>query len=126
MPGKQSRDIGTALRRGATGRCPNCGVGQIFQGYLTLCPACAYCGQNLHAHAPAAGPAFMTVALLGLIIGPLLWVAGTVFPPDSLALALIGIVVLNILALLLLRVVKGAMLGYLWTLGLNNLRKDEQ
>jgi len=124
MTSKQSRTFGTALRRGAVGRCPNCGVGRLFNGYLTLHHSCGNCGQDFRAHAPAAGPAFMTIALLGLVTGPLVWTVAAILTPDRLVLMLVGLVMLPILAVVLLRVIKGAMLGYLWALGFSNLRKD--
>ncbi|MGL4413538.1 DUF983 domain-containing protein [Roseinatronobacter monicus] len=126
MTNNQPRTLTPALRRGAAGRCPNCGVGRLFNGYLTLHHTCGYCGQEFRPHAPAAGPAFVTVAILGLVTGPLLWAAAAILTPDRLVLALVGFVTLPILAVLLLRVIKGAMLGYLWALGISNLRKDGQ
>ena len=124
MNSKQPRNLGTALRRGAAGRCPNCGEGRLFNGYLTLHHACGHCAQDFRQHAPAAGPAFVTIAILGLVTGPLLWAVAAILTPDRLVLALVGVVTLPILAVVLLRIIKGAMLGYLWALGISNLRKD--
>jgi uncharacterized protein (DUF983 family) len=36
-----------AIRRGARGRCPQCGRGRIFDGYGQLAPACSECGLAL-------------------------------------------------------------------------------
>ncbi|WFE76571.1 DUF983 domain-containing protein [Roseinatronobacter sp. S2] len=120
MTSNQPREMGEALRRGAAGRCPNCGMGRLFDGYLGLHESCAQCGLDLRPYTPAAGPAFLTVAVLGVLTGPLLWAAAAIFTPDRLVLALVGVTALPILAVLLLRVIKGAMVGYLWALGAGN------
>ncbi|MBA2725278.1 MAG: DUF983 domain-containing protein [Actinobacteria bacterium] len=41
----RSSTFGTQLRRGLFKRCPNCGSGNLFQGFFKLkpsCPSCAY------------------------------------------------------------------------------------
>ena len=35
-------DSPNPLLAGLRGRCPNCGEGRLFQGFLTVAPACAY------------------------------------------------------------------------------------
>jgi len=110
----QSRELGEALRRGAVGRCPECGEGALFSGFLTLRKTCGHCGLGLLRHAPAAGPAFLSIALAGAFLVPLMGVTAAIFGPDPAILALIGFATLPLLALLLLRVTKGAMVGYLW------------
>src|SRR5581483_8883320 len=37
----------TALGRGLMGRCPSCGKGRIFDGFLRVVPECAHCGAPL-------------------------------------------------------------------------------
>ena len=37
----------TALGRGALGRCPACGKGRVFQGFLKVVPACAHCAARI-------------------------------------------------------------------------------
>lgn len=46
------------LRTGALGRCPRCGKGHLFQGFLRLRPACEVCGLDFSFADPADGPAF--------------------------------------------------------------------
>lgn len=113
---ERPRSLRLALLRGAAGRCPSCGAGALFEGYLTLYTACASCGIDLRRHAPAAGPAFLTVAVAGVVLTPVLWLAAAILGPDPALLILVGVVTLPILAVLLLRVIKGAMVGYLWAL----------
>lgn len=110
----RSRELGRALRRGAAGRCPNCGNSPLFDGFLTLRETCRHCGLNLQRHGPAAGPAFLSVAIAGVLLVPLMGFILAIFGPDPVILLLTCLAVMPLLAVLLLRVIKGAMVGYLW------------
>ena len=44
MAGEKS--IWTGLKRGFARRCPNCGKGQLFSGYLTISSPCEVCANN--------------------------------------------------------------------------------
>ena len=116
MTTRQHRELGRALRRGAAAHCPRCGAGRVFNGYLAMQDACGQCGLGFRPYAPAAGPAFLTIAVTGMIMAPVLSVAAAILGPDRTPLVLVGIVTMPVLALVLLRVIKGAMVGYLWAL----------
>lgn len=53
-------------RVGLRGRCPRCGEGRLFDGFLKLRPGCERCGLDYSYADPADGPAFfaMTFACL--------------------------------------------------------------
>lgn len=110
----QERDTGQAMRRGALGRCPNCGEGRLFAGYLRIAPECAICGEPLGRYRAADGPAFITISIVGLLLVPILGWSFVALRPDPLTLALIVTVSVTILTLIVLRLVKGAWIGYLW------------
>ena len=46
---------------GIRGRCPRCGRGPLFKGFLTLAPACEHCGLSYDFADPADGPAFFVI-----------------------------------------------------------------
>ena len=46
---------------GMRGRCPRCGQGHLFQGFLTLRKRCEVCGLDYSFADPADGPAFFVV-----------------------------------------------------------------
>lgn len=46
------------VRVGLAGRCPRCGVGRLFNGFLRLRPQCDHCGLSYAFADPADGPAF--------------------------------------------------------------------
>lgn len=45
-------------RTGPFGKCPRCGQGHIFAGYLKLSKECEVCGLDFSYADPADGPAF--------------------------------------------------------------------
>jgi len=49
------------LRTGLRGRCPRCGEGHLFQGFLTLRANCEVCGLDYSYADPADGPAFFVI-----------------------------------------------------------------
>lgn len=46
------------IQTGLRGRCPRCGQGHIFQGFLTMRKKCEACGLDYSFADPADGPAF--------------------------------------------------------------------
>jgi uncharacterized protein (DUF983 family) len=49
------------LRTGIRGRCPRCGEGHLFDGFLKLAPRCDVCGLDFSFADPADGPAFFVL-----------------------------------------------------------------
>ncbi|MET0430810.1 MAG: DUF983 domain-containing protein [Microvirga sp.] len=46
---------------GIRGRCPRCGKGRLFEGFLKLRPSCEVCGLDFSYADPADGPAFFAI-----------------------------------------------------------------
>ena len=49
------------MQTGVRGRCPRCGQGHLFNGFLTLAPKCEACGLDYSFADPADGPAFFVI-----------------------------------------------------------------
>lgn len=49
------------VQTGIRGRCPRCGVGRLFDGFLTLRDRCDHCGLSFAYADPADGPAFFVI-----------------------------------------------------------------
>ena len=73
-------------------RCPNCGRGRLFSGFLTVVERCDSCGADLRAHDTGDGPAVFIILILGFVIvgaalyvevafSPPLWVHAALWPP---------------------------------------------
>ena len=49
------------IQTGIRGRCPRCGQGRLFQGFLKLHTECEVCGLDYSFADPADGPAFFVI-----------------------------------------------------------------
>ena len=67
------RPVLDGLRRGARGRCPNCGRGRLFRDYLKIQRVCRACAHNNGQYPADDAPPYFTILILGhVVIGPLL------------------------------------------------------
>ena len=67
---------------GLLGRCPRCGQGALFQGFLDLRPACESCGLDYSFADAGDGPAVFVTLIGGfLVLGAALWVELKYEPP---------------------------------------------
>lgn len=89
----------STLKTGLACRCPRCGKGPLFKGYLSLRPSCPVCGLDYGFADPADGPAFFVMSGAGLIgmifmmvfeftVHPPVWVHAIVTLPLLVALCL--------------------------------------
>lgn len=62
----------SALAAGVRLRCPECGKGPVFAGYLRLRDKCPVCGANFAAADAGDGPAVFIILIVGAIVTPLL------------------------------------------------------
>ncbi len=108
----------TQIGRGLAGRCPACGVGKIFAGYLRVVPACAHCGAPLGRLRSDDAPPYITILIVGHIVIGLLVVMETNFSLPLWVEAAILLPLTLVLTLGLLRPVKGATVGLMLRLGI--------
>lgn len=111
-----------ALSRGFRRRCPNCGTGGAFSGYLKVTDACSHCGEELgHIRADDAPPYF-TILIVGHVIVSMVLVMERSWPqPVGITIAVFVTATLVMMGALL-PVIKGAVVAVMWRL---NLRGDE-
>ncbi len=111
MTEPQTRSLAATLGSGALGRCPACGRGKLFAGYLTLALRCEVCGLDYGFADSGDGPAVFVVLVAGfIIVGAALLVEVAYAPPYWVHAALWGTLAI-VLPLLLLRSFKGALIG---------------
>ena len=108
------RPLWPAIQRGWRQRCPACGRGRLFRGYLKLRPSCALCGEDFsHARADD-GPAYLAILITAKVVGTAMLAVYTAWPMDPLLLAVIFCVVATAMALYLLPRLKGVIVGIQW------------
>jgi len=99
------------LIAGLACRCPRCGAGRLFDGYLTVRPSCEICGLDLADHDTGDGPAVFVIFILGAVVVPVALAVDAAFAPPLWAHAVLwaGAVLGGTLALL--RPLKGLMVA---------------
>jgi uncharacterized protein (DUF983 family) len=114
------RAVGEAMWKGFRCRCPKCGEGKLFKGYLKPVPVCAECNEALEGQRSDDLPPYITIFAVGHLIVPFilanemsanpwpLWVHFTFWVPLTL-----------VLTLLLMQPVKGMVIGLQWGLRLH-------
>ena len=92
-------------------RCPRCGEGRLFQGFITPRPACEKCGLDFAFADSGDGPAVFIMFIAGfLVVGAALFVELRYEPPFWVH-AVLWIPAVLIVSLGLLRPLKGLMIA---------------
>lgn len=100
-----------AASAGLRGRCPRCGEGRLFSGFLSVAPECRACGLDFKFSDSGDGPAVFVILLAGfLVIGLFLWVEIAYEPPAWVHLV-IFLPLMLIVCLGMLRPLKGLLIG---------------
>lgn len=99
------------LAAGLRGRCPRCGQGRLFSGFLGLAPRCEACGLDFAFADAGDGPAVFVILVAGCAVVALaLWVEAAFEPPLWVHAALWVPAILAV-SLGLLRPFKGLMVA---------------
>jgi uncharacterized protein (DUF983 family) len=96
---------------GLTCRCPRCGVGRLFDGYLTVRAVCGYCGLSLADHDTGDGASIFVIFILGATVVPMALAVEASFQPPLWLHAVLWSVVILAGTLALLRPLKGLMVA---------------
>ena len=82
MAEPKKASVGRTAIRGLTGRCPSCGKGRLFHGFLRVRPSCEACGLDFTFADAGDGPAVFIMMIAGFIVaGAALWVEVAYAPP---------------------------------------------
>jgi uncharacterized protein (DUF983 family) len=97
---------------GLSGRCPRCGEGRLFQGFLTLRPRCSACGLDFAFADSADGPAVLIMFLAGFVLVGLVLAVELAYEPPIWVHLLLWIPATILLCLALLRPMKGLAIAF--------------
>lgn len=96
---------------GLRGRCPRCGEGALFDGFLTVKPACGFCGLDNSFADAGDGPAVFVIMIIGfIVVGLALWLEVN-YSPALWVHMLLWVPLATVLSLTLLRCLKGLMIA---------------
>ena len=106
-------------------RCPSCGEGDLFEGFLKVGARCEACGQDLRAADSGDGPAVFIILIVGMFACfGLLFTEFALHAPIWLAI-LIWLPLSAVLALALLRPFKGVMISMQFHHKASQARNDQ-
>jgi uncharacterized protein (DUF983 family) len=97
--------------RGLRCRCPRCGEGKLFQGFLTLRPACEHCGLDFDFADAGDGPAVFVILIGGAIVVFAALITEVVYQPPYWLHALLWLPMILIVTVAPLRPIKGLMIA---------------
>ena len=98
--GRMTDDAKLPIAKGLACRCPRCGRGRLFQGFLNLRPRCDNCGLDYGFADAGDGPAVFIILIAGFIVvgcalivefnsEPPLWLHAVLWLPLILATTLL-------------------------------------
>ena len=99
-------------RAGLSGRCPRCGQGKLFRGFLAVGESCGVCGLDYRFADSGDGPAVFVILIIGfVVVGLALWMEVNVNPPLWVHF-LLWVPLILILGPLALRLMKGLLIAF--------------
>ena len=99
------------IGRGLRGRCPRCGEGRLFHGFLSLRPACERCGLDYGFADAGDGPAVFVILIGGFIVVFAALMTEVVYQPPYWVHAALWLPLILIVTLVPLRLVKGLLIA---------------
>ncbi|HEV7252653.1 MAG TPA: DUF983 domain-containing protein [Mesorhizobium sp.] len=122
------RSLLQAMWRGVLCRCPNCGEGRLFRSFVKTVDACEHCGEVIEHHRADDLPAYLVVFIVGhVVVGAFMGIETSAQWSLGTHLA-VWLPLTIVMALALLRPVKGATVGLQWALRMHGFggHADEQ
>lgn len=101
----------SVLAAGLTGRCPRCGRGRLFSGFLALAPRCDRCGLDLSFADVGDGPAVFVSLVGGFVVLGLALVTEILYEPPLWIHLAVFLPLTALVCLGLLRPLKGLLIA---------------
>jgi len=92
-------------------RCPNCGEGPLFRGFLTVADSCEACGFDLKKADSGDGPAVFVILIVGFLVCFAMLFTEIAFHPPIWVHLVLWLPLTVILCLVLLRPFKGVLIA---------------
>ena len=102
------------MLRGMARKCPACGVGSLYGGYLKVVDDCGHCGAQLHHQRADDAPPYFTMLIVGHVVVGGALALERAFAPSMLVHMALWLPLTLLMSLWLLPRIKGAMIGLQW------------
>ena len=113
------------LLAGLRGRCPNCGEGLLFEGFLKIAPKCEACGYDLAKADSGDGPAVFVIMIAGFVVAFAALYTEVAYHPPVWVHLVIWLPLTVVLCLALLRPLKGLMVAAQFANKASEARNDD-
>lgn len=110
MPQHTPSTVGGSILRGIVGRCPRCGDGKLFAGFLQVKPKCESCGLDYGFADAGDGPAIFVILIAGFIVAGAALITEFAYAPPLWVHALLWGPIAVIVCLGPLRIFKGVLI----------------
>lgn len=98
-PARGERTLAPGSANPVRSRCPRCGKGRLYSGFLSVASACEVCGLDYSRFQAGDGPAVFVILIVGAIVAggalvtevaykPPYWVHAVIWGPAILILSL--------------------------------------
>lgn len=92
-------------------RCPRCGQGRLFKGFLNLAPRCTACGLDFSFADSADGPAVFVILIVGFVIAGAALLTEIAYSPPIWVHLVVWLPLVLVLCLGMLRPLKGLLVA---------------
>jgi uncharacterized protein (DUF983 family) len=99
------------VKAGIGAKCPRCGTGRLFDGYLKTAKRCSNCGMDYSFIDAGDGPAVFVILIIGFVVTGLALYTEVHFNPPLWLHFILWIPLTIILSLVLLRWMKGLLIA---------------
>jgi uncharacterized protein (DUF983 family) len=103
--------IWPSVMRGLRGRCPHCGEGRLFAGFLSLRPKCESCGLDYRFADSGDGPAVFVILGAGFVVVFAALIVEVLYRPPFWLHAALWVPLILLTTLAPLRVIKGLLIA---------------
>jgi uncharacterized protein (DUF983 family) len=110
------------LRRGIARRCPACGEGPLFRGYLSVLPICPACGNDNEQYPSDDFAPYVTIFVVLHLMIPVLFMADRTWTMSAWFEGAIALPIFVAATLAILPFAKGGVIGVAWAFDVTHAR----
>jgi len=111
MPDEDQPRLAQSALRGIACKCPRCGKGKLFAGFLHLRPKCESCGLDFAFIDSGDGPAIFIIMLAGAIVVAAALIVEVKYQPPFWLHAVLWLPLILVTTLLPLRAMKSLLIA---------------
>jgi uncharacterized protein (DUF983 family) len=118
-----ARDAKRAILLGLAGRCPHCGKGSLFSRGLQSVETCSVCHEDLTPQRADDFPSYLVILVLGHVLVPIVVGVNMAWDLPLGPQMIVWSVMAALIAVLMIRPAKGAVIGAQWALRMGGFAK---